>query len=106
MSHNGPLGVRNMLTKRPHNWVITGATGFIGRELVLHLLKGTSDSLTLLSRQPSGGMCPIERICQLLHELEPSFRFDRSRIRLLISDVCLPRLGLSSSDSTLLNYLT
>ena len=87
-----------MPTKRPHNWVITGATGFIGRELVLHLLKNTPDSLTLLSRPSPDGMCPVERILGMLHALEPTFQVDPARIRLLESDVCMPRLGLSDSD--------
>lgn len=84
------------------NWIITGCTGFIGRELIYFLLTTTQDRLTLLIRPSGTRQQPIQRIAQLLAEIDHNFPVDWNRLDVISSDVTLPMMGLS--DTTIESF--
>lgn len=53
----------------PINWLITGVTGFIGKEVITRILCDSSDTLCLLVRQGKSGKPAQDRIDALLNEL-------------------------------------
>ena len=78
------------------NWLITGSTGFVGRELVYHLLSNTTDSLTLLCRNSSH--IARDRIRRRLAEIDPAFEPDWNRLQFTQVDLTKTNLGMSSSS--------
>ena len=87
------------------NWIITGCTGFIGRELIYFLLTTTQDHLSLLVRPHDVTQHTTQRIAQQLYEIDPTYPIEWNRIRVVSADVTLPKLGLSESTiETLLPF--
>lgn len=75
------------------NWVITGGTGFVGRELVYHLLTRTNDDITLLCRNsPENSR---NRIRQILSEIDSGLELNWNRLRILRISLSEKYLGLS-----------
>jgi NAD(P)-dependent dehydrogenase (short-subunit alcohol dehydrogenase family) len=70
------------------NYFVTGATGFIGRNLVEQLLERDGTVFALV-REGSKGR---------LEELRRRWRVDEERVVGIVGDVSQPRLGLSAAD--------
>lgn len=83
------------------NWIISGGTGFIGRELVYHLLSNTTDRITLLCRQSNS--TARKRVSRVLSEIDPSFKPDWNRLQVLQIDLMSDYLGLSGATIDELN---
>jgi len=77
------------------NWVITGATGFVGRELVYHLLSTTCDTVTLLCRNSCDVSCT--RIKTMLAEIDPSFQLNWNRLHVIQMNLTKDCLGIAPS---------
>lgn len=77
--------------------LITGATGFIGSELLRRILRWDTTTVVGLLLRPRGRRAPSERVDDLLRELFPASAGplpSRSRIRIVEGDLLAPRLGL------------
>jgi thioester reductase-like protein len=75
--------------------VVTGATGFVGANLVQRLLQDHPDArLTLLLREENGTQA-TDRAADMLKRLrvDPA---DRTRVEGIRADVCLERCGISA----------
>lgn len=86
------------MDSQTRNWFITGATGFIGRELVNSILRTTDDQVTLLVRDRRNGKSAEVRVKMLLDALGISRSDMLSRVDTFAGDVSLPGLGLSVRD--------
>src|SRR5512133_2705671 len=87
-----------------HCVLLTGATGFLGAQIALQLLKEKDLSIIALVRaeDPAGAAKRLERAWWDSPELAAALR-ENSRIEVIQGDVSLPRLGL---DETVYARLT
>jgi hypothetical protein len=78
---------------------LTGATGFLGANVLSHLLQRSCATIHCLIRRNnlSGDSMPLQRIVDafVLFRLEP---LDTSRIQIVQGDLALPLFGLSPSE--------
>lgn len=73
---------------------LTGATGFLGRELLLRLVRGPAEVMSLVRpREGEGGADALARIKRLVTELDPAAPIER--LSITTGDVSAPELGLS-----------
>ena len=75
--------------------LLTGATGCLGREVLLRLLKRPQDDLRLLVRRASRGVARVEAMRRYLEASGADMK--STRIVLVVGDLLQPRLGLSPS---------
>ena len=80
------------------NWLITGATGFIGREFVHHLLSNTEDHLTLLVRSAPSANGVAQRVLDQQAIIDASLEIDPRRLSVVECDFTKPRLGLADTE--------
>lgn len=86
------------------HWIVTGATGFIGRELIYRLLTTSSDTLTLLVRADSSHAQAERRVYDILRDFDPAIYKCSHRISVIRADVTLPDLGLAANTCKLLMH--
>jgi len=80
------------------NWIVVGATGFVGRELVYRLLNTSSDHITVLLRAGSDGTSPHTRMARILATLGVNESQWQHRINIINSDLSQPSLGLDDQQ--------
>lgn len=76
------------------HWIVTGATGFIGRELIYRLLTISSDTLSLLVRADTSHEHAEKRVYDILRDIDPSIHAFAHRINVVRVDITLPDMGL------------
>ena len=76
--------------------LLTGATGFLGMELLVRLLERGEDELIVLVRARDEAAA-TERLQAVLRRLYDETPLAAERVRALPADVSLPRLGLSAT---------
>jgi long-chain acyl-CoA synthetase len=76
--------------------LLTGATGFLGMELLLRLLERTDRHIIALVRAPDDAAAS-DRMDSVLATLFPPDLVPRGRVRAVAADLEAPRMGLTSS---------
>lgn len=91
---HGAHGFRSSEPDGARRWLLTGVTGFIGREILVRILARDRDYVTVLVR-PSDGACAESRVRELLESLygERAGHL-QSRVQVCAGDVSRPQLGL------------
>jgi amino acid adenylation domain-containing protein/thioester reductase-like protein len=74
---------------------LTGATGFVGSQILATLLRGTDARITCLVRAMSAGAART-RLRRALAERQLIGLWDENRIRVLVGDLAEPDLGLDA----------
>jgi len=78
--------------------LVTGATGFLGRQIMRALLDRFPAATLRLLIRPKGSRCAEERAQELLRRVgaDTASALDSSRVEALSGDVSLPRCGLAA----------
>jgi long-chain acyl-CoA synthetase len=79
--------------------LLTGATGFLGMELLVRLLEQTDREVIALVRA-ADDTAAARRIDQVLATLFPPDRVPRGRVRAVAADLAAPGMGLSRPAAT------
>jgi thioester reductase-like protein len=85
----------------PSSILLTGATGFLGAFLLYELLQQTSASISCLVRPSGKSQATREAFQKLQTHLQTFGLWDEgflSRLSVLVGDLALPQLGLSSEE--------
>lgn len=77
----------------PRTVLVTGATGFIGSRVVLHLLRDTAMTVACVVRGGDHDQAR-SRLVATLRRIDPAADVDPRRLRVLAGDLGRPRLGL------------
>lgn len=89
-----PRGV-NVLSSKVKTILLTGATGFVGSQLLHQLLQQTQATIICLIRSKSETLA-WDRLQEAL--LKQGLRCDLSRIKVVLSDLEKPNLGLTETQ--------
>ena len=90
------MALGNMHSKSHcRSWLVTGASGLVGREVLSLLFERTQDSVSVLLRRRAGKI-PKERLNSLLADIGHASA--HGRITPYAGDISRERLGLSSED--------
>jgi thioester reductase-like protein len=77
----------------PRTVLVTGATGFIGSRVVLHLLRDTTATAACVVRGETDDRARA-RLISILRQMDPAADVDSDRLRVYAGDLGRPRLGL------------
>jgi thioester reductase-like protein len=77
---------------------LTGATGFVGQNLLLRILCRDNTIKVILLVRENSSICARNRIKNIVNSFSPDIEYDRiwKRIKIVNGDICLNKFGLSN----------